>query len=150
MRHILTQIQTVCYLSDHGIIQSLSHRNRPSRNLYRTTHIVTNPITLYYTSITFWHTRYPTTFRYVSHLILTHIPTELLTDPCTFYYRSDHILLQIREYFFTYPSTFCKHRIDMDLWNSGNGCFDPILGQLYMPALFSIVGSCTLQGTVPI
>jgi hypothetical protein len=93
---------------------------------------------------------YPTTSRYVSHRVLTHIRTQFLTDPSTFYYRSEHILLQIRARFVTDPNTLCKQRIDMELWNSGNRYFDTIWGQLCTPALFSVVEFCTLQSRVPV
>jgi hypothetical protein len=141
MRHILSQIRTVCYLSDHSLTQPLSHCNRSSENLYRTTHIVTNPIIFYYRSITFWH---------ISHHISLHIKSRLDTHPNTISYRSDHILLQIRAYFVTDPNTLCKQRIDMELCNSGNGYFDTIWGQLCTPALFFVVEFCTLQSTVPV
>jgi hypothetical protein len=143
MRHILTQILTVCYLSDDSLTQPLLHCNRSSQNLYRTTHIVTNSITFYYRSITFWHISHQISLRIklrldISEQSFLKIRSHFITDPITFYYRSERI-------FFKDPNTFCKQRVDMGLWNSGNGCFDAIWVQLCIPALFSIVEFCTLQ-----
>jgi hypothetical protein len=114
---IWTHIRTVCYISDHCLTQPLCYRS--GQTFYRTTHIVSNPITFYYRPITLWN---------ISRHISLRIKSRLHTYPNRVSYISDNIMLQIQANFIKDPNTLCKQLINTDLYHSWNGCFDPIWG----------------------